>query len=783
MKKFLLFLTLLVSAIGAQATNYKLVTSASDLKDGAKYIIVAQNGSDSKWYTLGTAGKNNFGQVAISGPVNNVISINSGSITVITLVNSNDDAYPYKLKDAGSSKYLYAAGGTSNNYLRAAETPPAPATATASISIATEGSAATIKFNNVDANKKEVRNWLRYNSSSNLFSCYTSGQADVYLYKEVTSGEDTKIATSISFEKASYTINLGDTFTSPTPKLTGIPEGATLSWESSNPDVATVDAGNVTLGKTAGDTKITATYAGDDTHAAASASYTLTVKKAQIAYLVTDASTLKPGDVIVIAAYGTKDEDDGTVTTWNTAISTSNANADYRGETNVNFNGDHSEITSIPNDALLIELEQTQYNGTDYWLFKTLNYTGVNGYLGNTAISSNNMKVVTNGNTNPLCYATIESNDDNTVKVLFNHGLEPSNSNKNGASYNKNYLQYNQTYTRFACYGAAQSNGQVYIYKVVDKPATVNTQVSEINFVEKVNASDNNIVKITANFLTSPSYKKVAIYMEDVLVGFFDVTDEEVKGTFDHVPYMPTAKFTMRPVLKTDTYGNPTQLGPSEALSFTWPDINTYGAETLDKKLVWIGSDADPLTAPATLGAVTYFGIDVKVANLNYYVDVVAKNQDTKEVYKGEFAWCEGGFSYAVNPYITGVPVDTENKSLKLGDYTGGFPIIEFSITPIYKFDVAEKYRSLVPAPTTPRPARVASSTITDGVQTVVCDAKPAKSEFSAASDVSGVEGVTVDANATVEFFNLQGIRVDGDLAPGIYIRRQGQAVSKVRIN
>ena len=48
---------------------------------------------------------------------------------------------------------------------------------------------------------------------------------------------------------------------------------------------------------------------------------------------------------------------------------------------------------------------------------------------------------------------------------------------------------------------------------------------------------------------------------------------------------------------------------------------------------------------------------------------------------------------------------------------------------------------------------------------------------------VSGVEGVAVEnEEAPVEYYNLQGQRVNGDLAPGIYIRRQGNTVTKVRI-
>ncbi len=48
--------------------------------------------------------------------------------------------------------------------------------------------------------------------------------------------------------------------------------------------------------------------------------------------------------------------------------------------------------------------------------------------------------------------------------------------------------------------------------------------------------------------------------------------------------------------------------------------------------------------------------------------------------------------------------------------------------------------------------------------------------------NLSGISEVSVDA-AKVEFFNLQGVRVDGELAPGVYIRRQGSKASKVIIH
>lgn len=47
----------------------------------------------------------------------------------------------------------------------------------------------------------------------------------------------------------------------------------------------------------------------------------------------------------------------------------------------------------------------------------------------------------------------------------------------------------------------------------------------------------------------------------------------------------------------------------------------------------------------------------------------------------------------------------------------------------------------------------------------------------------SAIENVDVtDVTAPVEYFNLQGIRVNGDLTPGVYILRQGSEVSKILV-
>lgn len=52
---------------------------------------------------------------------------------------------------------------------------------------------------------------------------------------------------------------------------------------------------------------------------------------------------------------------------------------------------------------------------------------------------------------------------------------------------------------------------------------------------------------------------------------------------------------------------------------------------------------------------------------------------------------------------------------------------------------------------------------------------------ISLTAEATGIDAVIADENAPVEYFNLQGIRVN-EPATGLYIRRQGNAVSKVMV-
>ena len=116
-----------------------------------------------------TQNGNNRGQTAITKDGND-LATPSSSVQRFTLkAGKTSGTWAFYT----GSGYLHAAR-SSSNYLRTETTLSVNSSWT--VTIATEG-IATIK-----ATGSYTRNWMRYNSSSNIFACYGSGQADVCIY-------------------------------------------------------------------------------------------------------------------------------------------------------------------------------------------------------------------------------------------------------------------------------------------------------------------------------------------------------------------------------------------------------------------------------------------------------------------------------------------------------------------------------------------------------------------------------------------------------------------------
>ena len=151
---------------GEEPAGWNLVTSVSNLAVGDQIIIAAKDSN----HALGADKGNNRNAATITKSGNTLV--NPGSdVEIITLeAGSVANTFAFKV----STGYLYAAS-SSSNYLKTKTTKDANGSWL--ITIESSGNA-TIK-----AQGSYTRNWLRKNSSSALFACYSSGQNDVVIYK------------------------------------------------------------------------------------------------------------------------------------------------------------------------------------------------------------------------------------------------------------------------------------------------------------------------------------------------------------------------------------------------------------------------------------------------------------------------------------------------------------------------------------------------------------------------------------------------------------------------
>ena len=142
---------------------FEKVTSTSELESGKRYVIVSETHSLTKFD--GTKGT---GTVTVN---NSKIDMNNTSNTALIVTMEKVGSY-WTVK--GEDKYM--ALTSDNNALNSAESATAN-TAKWTISV-TSG---TASISNVNYTKR----YLKYNTSADLFRCYTTGQKDIALYKEV----------------------------------------------------------------------------------------------------------------------------------------------------------------------------------------------------------------------------------------------------------------------------------------------------------------------------------------------------------------------------------------------------------------------------------------------------------------------------------------------------------------------------------------------------------------------------------------------------------------------
>lgn len=152
---------------GGGSGDFTLVTDVNSLTAGDEIIFVS-SGSNGSAFAMGSQNTNNRAAVAVT--VSNQKVADANDIETFTLEGATG-AWYFKANKLNEG-YIYAASSGSN-HLKTEATADDNAKATITI----DDNAATIKFQGTN-----TRNLLRYNSSSKIFSCYSSGQQPVYIY-------------------------------------------------------------------------------------------------------------------------------------------------------------------------------------------------------------------------------------------------------------------------------------------------------------------------------------------------------------------------------------------------------------------------------------------------------------------------------------------------------------------------------------------------------------------------------------------------------------------------
>lgn len=206
---------------------------------------------------------------------------------------------------------------------------------------------------------------------------------------------DNREPAGLSYDVANFTATLGEA--NEFPALAN-PNALTVAYSSTNEAVATVDAatGEITL-VAAGQATIKAAFAGDDAYEPGDASYLLVVKEKEVAgtdkfELVTDASKLTDGDVIILAY----ENEEGKA--W--AMSTTQ-NANNRAANPVEIEEDGTIIPGSTIQQITVE-EEYYFNVGD-------------GYLFAAGTTGNWLRTETEPDDNALATISIADNGDATI--------------------------------------------------------------------------------------------------------------------------------------------------------------------------------------------------------------------------------------------------------------------------------------------------------------------------------------------------------------------------------
>ena len=430
---------LVVKERAVQGTDvYELVTDASTLAADDQIIIVNEENT----YALSTTqNKNNRAATDATLESDGTIIV-TDKMQVITL-EGDATAWDFNVGDG----YLYAAS-TSSNQLKTQDAASEKSHATIIID---ENGVATVQFNQWDADGK-ARTLMRYNYNKGvpIFSCYEKESTDhtaVRIYRN-TNAAPVKPAAGLAWSADSYTAKYGADNTFPTLSN---PNNLTVTYSSSNEDVATISAAGVITLVDEGTTTITASFEGNDQFKPGSASYELTVERdleptGYTYELVDDISTLAAGDVIVLVGEHTVAGDPEQETQDETTY--------YALSTTQNKNNRSGVAVTVDNNTVNgnTKVQEITLEGEEGgWKLNV-----GDGYL-SAAGSNKNNYLRTDAEATANSEADITT-DDEGILIVFQGDFT-----NNDLRFN-----YNKGLPIFSCYGSTTQQPRVKIYRKTD---------------------------------------------------------------------------------------------------------------------------------------------------------------------------------------------------------------------------------------------------------------------------------------------------------------------------
>ncbi len=273
------------TAVDPTAYSWTLVKDALSIGDK---VVIAAAESDVAMST--TQNENNRGQIAVTKS-DNALTANADVQVFEVVSGSANNSFAFKCLNGDQFGKYIAAVSSSKNYMHSNSS--IDANASWGVTIGSSNGVA-----GVVAKGSYTRNTLKYNSSSHIFSCYESGQADIVFYRAGLP------SANLSFPEESYSVNIGETFSAPTLNN---PYNVPVTYSSDNENIALVDAntGEVLIGDEAGTATITASFAGNGTYSATEASYKIYVVDPEgEQWVKTAIGSITASDVFVIVGGG-----------------------------------------------------------------------------------------------------------------------------------------------------------------------------------------------------------------------------------------------------------------------------------------------------------------------------------------------------------------------------------------------------------------------------------------------------------------------------------------------